>query len=263
MRTKKSLGQHFLKSEEVISDIVTVGNIRKEDTVLEIGPGEGILTRALLLTGAHVISVEKDDRLIPELQKTFLREIALRHLDLIHADILDLELPHLAKSQYKVVANIPYYITGKIIRMFLESDKQPTSMTLLVQKEVAERIVARDGKESLLSLSVKAYGEPKLMRVVGRGAFAPQPKVDSAVLKIENISKQRFDGVRKKLFFEIIHAGFAHKRKQLLPNLSILYKKDFLLKVFKKCGLNEKVRAEDLLLETWIKMTSIMQPTVT
>src|SRR3989344_4765121 len=160
MRTKKSLGQHFLKDTAVIDDIILAGNIEREDIILEIGPGEGVLTRALLLTGAHVISVEKDDRLIPELQKKFGKEIATKQLELIHADILDLELPHIAKTRYKVVANIPYYITGQILRRFLESDREPQSMTLLVQKEVAERIIARDGKESLLSLSVKIYGEP-------------------------------------------------------------------------------------------------------
>ncbi len=258
MIKKKSLGQHFLKDLGVINDTVRAGNIKKEDTVLEIGPGEGILTKALLLTGAHVICVEKDDRLIPELQKTFTKEIALKQLNLIHADILDLELPHIATSPYKVVANIPYYITGQIIRMFLESDRQPESMTILVQKEVAERIVGSGGKESLLSLSVKAYGEPRMLRVVPRGAFTPQPEVDSAVLCIENISKEKFFNISEKRFFEIIHAGFAHKRKQFLPNLSVLYKKELLLKAFKKLGLDNKCRAEDLTFETWIKITDVL-----
>src|SRR4051812_14332676 len=115
MQTKKSLGQYFLHSSQIISDIVSAGKVQKSDLVLEIGPGEGILTSALLKTDADVITIEKDDRLIPELQKKFAREISLKQLLLIHADILDLELPHLAKKPYKVVANIPYYITGQII----------------------------------------------------------------------------------------------------------------------------------------------------
>ena len=283
MKAKKSLGQHFLKSPGIISDIVKAGNVQKEDLVLEIGPGKGVLTKALLSIGAKVIAVEKDDELVLELQRKFSREISLKQLNLVHADILDLELPHLAMSRmpldtditttpYKIVANIPYYITGQILRMFLESDNQPTSMTLLMQKEVAERIVAKpslrssvarsvksgfrakDQKESLLSLSVKIFGEPKIVRVVGRGAFSPQPNVDSAVLNIENISRVRLDGVSEKIFFNIIHLGFAHKRKQLLPNLISLFKKEILVKAFEKCGVNLKARAEDLSLETWLKL---------
>ncbi len=258
MKTKKSLGQHFLNSPQIIADIVTAGKVSADDVVLEIGPGEGVLTEQLLSTGAHIICVEKDDRLIPELQKKFVREISLKKLDLIHADVLDFQLPHIAGKPYKIVANIPYYITGQIIRMFLESDTQPTSMTLLVQKEVAERIVARDGKESLLSLSVKAFGEPKIVRTVGKGAFSPPPKVDSAVLNIENISKERLGGIDEKFFFEILHAGFAHKRKQLLPNLSSLYKKEKLVKAFEKIDLGLKSRAEDVSLATWLHLCTII-----
>lgn len=167
MIKKKSLGQHFLNSPQIVSDIVTAGKVTQEDTVLEIGPGEGVLTEKLLATGAHVISIEKDDRLIPELHKRFNREISLKQFDLIHADVLDVGLTHISSNKYKVVANIPYYITGQIIRMFLESDRQPTAMTLLIQKEVADRIVARDKKESLLSLSVKVFGDPKYLASLG------------------------------------------------------------------------------------------------
>src|SRR3989344_6801 len=226
MRTKKSLGQHFLNSPKIIGDIVSAGKVTKGDLVLEIGPGEGTLTSALLKTGASVIAVEKDDRLIPILQEKFAKEILSRQLTLIHNDILEINMSKTVfdiKKSYKVVANIPYYITGQIIRLFLETDRQPESMTLLVQKEVAERVVARDKKESLLSLSVKVYGEPKIIRVVGRGAFSPQPNVDSAILYIGNVSRKNFSegsprgkgGVDEKLFFRIIHIGFAHKRKQL------------------------------------------------
>lgn len=254
MQTKKSLGQHFLNSPQIITDIVSASNISQENSVLEIGPGEGILTQALLQTGASVVTVEKDDRLIAPLQRRFAREIVLRKLNLIHSDILDLELPHIIHGPYKIVANIPYYITGQIIRMFLESDKQPESMTLLVQKEVAERIVARDEKESLLSLSVKIFGEPKISRTVGRGAFTPQPNVDSAVLVIENISKNKLEGVKEEDFFKMIHAGFAHKRKQLLPNLASVYDKNILIKAFKELGFDERVRAEDLKLLNWVSL---------
>lgn len=270
MKTKKSLGQHFLNSPKIIADIVSVGKVKRGDIVIEIGPGEGVLTSELLKTGAHIVTVEKDDRLIPVLREKFAKEISSNQLFLIHDDILNLGLSKgifdtnlltLSVSKYKVVANIPYYITGQLIRMFLDSDKQPESMTLLVQKEVAERIVAKNGKESLLSLSVKIFGEPKLVRTVGRGAFSPQPNVDSAVLSIENISRNNFSvsGVEESMFFKVIHACFAHKRKQLLPNLSTIYNKEVLAGVFKKIGLDQKCRAEDLPLETWIKLCSVLQ----
>ncbi len=254
MLLKKSLGQNFLTSPEIIRDIVVASEVTKDDLVLEIGPGEGILTEGLLGTGAKVITIEKDDRLIAPLQRKFIKEIALKQLELVHADILDVALPHIAVKPYKIAANIPYYITGQIIRMFLESDKQPLSMTLLVQKEVAERIVARDKKESLLSISVKIFGDAKLVRVVGRGAFTPHPNVDSAVLHISNISKARLEGVDEKFFFKVIHLGFAHKRKQLLPNLCLGFKKETLERVLKDLEIDPRVRAEDLTYENWIRI---------
>ena len=266
MKTKKSLGQHFLNSAKIIQEIVDVSDIKNTDTILEIGPGEGILTSALILTGANILSIEKDDRLIPLLEEKFSKEISSGKLKIIHKDILELEIDKII-GPYKVVANIPYYITGQIIRMFLDSNNQPESMTLLVQKEVAERIVAKEGKESLLSLSVKIFGTPKYIKTVGKNHFKPQPNVDSAILLISNISKNNFPkdspwgkwvGMSKKLFFEIIHAGFAHKRKQLLPNLSSLYNKEKLIEIFEKCNINQKVRAEDVHLETWIEICKIM-----
>lgn len=258
MKTKKSLGQHFLNSPKIISDIVLAGGVKNGDTVLEIGPGEGVLTEKLLETGANVVCVEKDDRLIPELNNRFSKEISEEKLEIVHADIIDLDIKNIVKTPYKLVANIPYYITGQIIRMFLENNTQPTSMTLLIQKEVADRIVARDGKESLLSLSVKIFGTPRIIRTVGRGAFNPPPNVDSAVLNIENISKENLSRLDADLFFKLIHAGFAHKRKQLLSNLGQFYKKDNLLQIFNKCGIDKKARAEDIKLDLWIKICKYM-----
>lgn len=254
MYKKKSLGQNFLNSPKIISDIVASGEVKKENVILEIGPGEGVLTSSLLQTGASIICVEKDQRLIPILQEKFSKEISSGQLNLIHADILELNISDLVKGDYKIIANIPYYITGQIIRMFLSSNNQPTSMTLLLQKEVADRIVARDEKESLLSLSVKIFGEPKIVRSVGKGAFSPPPKVDSAVLNIKNIGKSKLSGLDEEFFFKIIHAGFAHKRKQLMANLSLFYKKEDLIKIFEKIQIDPKIRAEDLKVEIWIKL---------
>ena len=264
MKTKKSLGQHFLHSPKIISDIVKTSGTKTDDIVLEIGPGEGILTFELLQTGAKVIAIEKDDRLIPILQEKFSKEIVSKQFVLIRADILNIPMSRMPFDikKYKVVANIPYYITGQIIRKFLESAYQPESMTLLVQKEVAERIVAKNGKESLLSLGVKVFGEPKLVRIVGRGAFSPKPNVDSAILYVREISKKRLDSVNEKFFFTILHTGFAHKRKQFLSNLTSLYNKETLLKTFKTCEINTKSRAEDLTLLTWIKLCKNLKTSI-
>lgn len=255
MKAKKSLGQNFLSSKSIITDIVKAGKVKRGDAVLEIGPGKGSLTKMLLETEASVVCVEKDDRLIPELTETFHKEIMSGQLKLIHGNALELDIEKTVPEEYKVVANIPYYITGQIIRMLLESEHQPKSMTLLVQKEVAERIVAKNGKESLLSLSVKVFGSPKYIRTVGRGAFSPSPNVDSAVITIENISKDRLSGISSTDFFKILHAGFAHKRKQLFSNLSILHGKEITTSAFTKCTLDLRTRAEDVGLEKWIGLS--------
>lgn len=258
MLKKKSLGQNFLNSPKIVSDIVSAGKVSEEDVVLEIGPGEGVMTELLVKVAKKVIVVEKDHRLIPFLQEKFKEELANNKLEIIEADILETDTEKILMGEYKVIANIPYYITGQIIRKFLETENKPISMTLLVQKEVAERIIARDKKESLLSLSVKAYGEPKLIRTVGRGAFTPAPNVDSAVINIENISSNNFLEIKQEDFFKVLHSGFAHKRKQLLPNLANDYDKDKVKEVFEKINLDLKSRAEDLPLEIWIKLTKFL-----
>ncbi len=258
MLKKKSLGQNFLNSPKIVSDIVSAGKVTNESIVLEVGPGEGVMTAELLKLAKKVIVIEKDHRLIPVLTETFKDEIEYEKIEIIEGDILEINIENLLKGEYKVIANIPYYITGQIIRKFLETENKPVSMTLLVQKEVALRIIARDKKESLLSLSVKAYGEPKLIRTVGRGAFTPAPNVDSAVINIENISNKNFIGIDPQDFFKVLHSGFAHKRKQILPNLSIDFQKEKVAEVFQKINLDLKSRAEDLPLETWINLTKFL-----
>src|SRR3989344_5453867 len=257
-RAKKLLGQHFLMHPAIARRIVHVAGLSALDTVLEVGPGKGILTRALLDAGARVIAVEVDEALVEGLQIRFAPEIARSQLELIHSDIRTVEyqkfLTTVTNFGYRVVANIPYYITGEIIRMFLEHEHQPSSMTLLVQKEVAERIVADPersrgtrGKESVLSLSVKAYGEPHYEFTVPRGAFVPAPRVDSAALSIRGISRNRFASCAdEQRFFALIHTGFAHKRKKLSENLADAG--------FGAEGLAEGVRAEDLSLEAGLAL---------
>lgn len=257
MRAKKSLGQNFLNSKAVVRDILLAANLNKEDTVLEIGPGKGVLTEELLKSSAKVIAVEKDDRMIPLLTERFSGELRQGNFILIHADIIELlEKDNLQiPAKYKLVANIPYYITGYLLRAFLERTAKPEQMVLMLQKEVADRIVARDKKESILSLSVKAYGTPKLIKKVSARYFTPAPKVDSAILSIERISSNNFkNSTEEKFFFEVLKSGFAHKRKQLLGNLKETYGEDT-AKILIKNNLPLKIRAEDLSLELWIKLS--------
>jgi len=248
MRAKKSLGQNFLMHARIAERIVLVAELPPEASVFEIGPGTGMLTRELLKCTKKVIALEADRALFEKLQTDFAEEVRDTRLELIYGDIRLFDITALPKG-YALVANIPYYLTGEIFRMFLSADNQPRRMTLLVQKEVADRIVAR-GKESILSLSVKAYGVPKREFIVPRGAFSPAPNVDSAVLTIRDISRKNFAShEQEERFFALIHAGFAHKRKFVRSNLA-------------GAGLPsgtipEKARAEDLSLADWLALNTL------
>lgn len=254
---KKSLGQNFLKSEAALREIIEAGQITAGETVLEIGPGRGALTEYLLRAGANVIAVEKDRELITVLNETFKEAVENGTLRIIEADILEWDRAELP-TQYKVIANIPYYITGAIIRMFFEATAQPQKMVLLVQKEVADRIVARDNKESILSISVKAYCTPRLVKVVKAGSFVPAPAVDSAIIEFSNISKKLFIeyGVDETAFFMVVKEGFAHKRKVLRSNLTDLATRfdKKLPEILLKANIAGNARAEDLQLVDWFKI---------
>ena len=263
MRAKKSLGQHFLKSERAISKIVEAGDLVPDDAVLEIGPGEGVLTEKLLAVGCKVIAVEKDDALFEFLKEKFYKEIKAGKLELVHDDILNFKLKI---EHYKLIANIPYNITGAILKKFLGAKNQPKTMALLVQKEVAKRIIRRPlggsaskwGKESILSISVKAYGTPRYVETVKAGSFVPMTKIDSAIIAIENISKQFFQGFREDDFFKTLKTGFKSKRKKLSSNLSTIFGKNKIREVFQKLNLDDNLRAEDVGIETWGKLVSAL-----
>jgi 16S rRNA (adenine1518-N6/adenine1519-N6)-dimethyltransferase len=252
---KRSLGQNFLTSDIVPGWMVEASDISSNDTVLEIGPGTGMLTKAILAKAGKVIAVEADQRAIDELNLTFAREIKTGRLIIHHGDAREItpDALGLKDHSFKVVANIPYYLSGFLLRNFLETKIQPSTLTFLIQKELAFRIV-RDKKESLLSLSVKAFGNPKYSKTVGRGHFNPIPKVDSAILTIHSINRDRFTDLDTNLFFEILHLGLGKKRKQLLANLTEKYPREFLETTFSKIGLEPKVRGEDLKLETWFML---------
>jgi len=255
-KSKKSLGQNFLKSKEALLGMCTSSNLNSEDVVVEIGPGKGALTEKLLERVALVIAVEKDRDLMDILTEKFAEEIKNKKLILLNEDILyfDPKKHSLKEGGYKIVANIPYNITGLIIRRFLSEVIKPSVMTLLVQKEVAERIVARDGKESILSLSVRAYGVPKYIMKVHKRFFSPEPKVDSAIISISNISNNILKNKKEEeSFFTLIKAAFAHKRKVLRKNLEEVEKDSKKIDIiFEKLEISSKARAEDLKFDKWL-----------
>lgn len=254
-KTRKSLGQHFLRTRRVARDMADAGTVVRDDFILEIGPGKGMLTEELLGRHASVLAIEKDGALVEHLKRRFEKEITDGQLSLIEADVrsVDLDSLPLAARRYKIVANIPYYITGELIRLFVTAQKQPTSITLLLQKEVAERI-ARDKKGSVLSMSVRVYGSPRYVKTISRKHFKPVPKVNSAVLVISDISRKRFTGLKESHFFEVLKAGFAKKRKKLLTNLGDVYGARQVRQSFSALLLKENVRAEELTIDQWVAL---------
>ncbi len=258
-KAKKSLGQNFLKSKGALLAMCKAGELTGNDIVLEIGPGKGALTEYLLKEAKKVIAVEKDYDLAIFLSEKFKKEVVDGKLVLVQGDILekDPSIYGLKDGKYKLIANIPYNITGAIFKKFLSGPVKPSIMTLLVQKEVAERVVARDKKESILSISVKVYGIPKYITKVSKKYFSPSPKVDSAIIQITSISNKLFKNKElESWFFQILKAGFAHKRKVLKSNLNIIAKTEDINQVFEKLQINGKSRAENIEIGTWVKLAS-------
>ncbi len=267
IKAKKSLGQHFLRSKTALTQIVTAAHLGAGDTVLEIGPGEGALTEGLLATGARVVAVETDERCFEILRTKFAKESHEGRFRLIAGDIRETSvqeelffLQALGVAPYKIVANIPYYITGMLFRLFLEHLRQPTQIVFLIQKEVADGIVARDGKEGILSLSVKAYGTPRIVAKVKREAFSPPPKVDSAIVSVEGISRTLLQGLSDEDYFRVVKAGLHAKRKMLLGNLSseLGIPRDLLEECFIKSDIASTLRGEDVPVEKWIALATLL-----
>lgn len=264
MHKKKSLGQHFLHNPHYLGLVADAAAIQKGDAVVEIGPGEGVLTKVLLERGAIVVAVEKDTRLIPILQEKFAQEVQNKKLEIVEGDALRFDISsHLKKCKkktsqeytFKVVGNIPYYITGALLRKYLTDQMQSETLVFLIQKEVAERI-ARSQKESLLSLSVKAYGTPVYIKTVPRGAFNPPPAVDSAILLVSDISRKNFKNKKHEdRFFELLHAGFAQKRKLLRRNVEQLFVTS-VEDALSSAGIAPNARAEDVSLAQWVSLAA-------
>jgi 16S rRNA (adenine1518-N6/adenine1519-N6)-dimethyltransferase len=258
MHPKKSLGQNFLMHRRIAERIAHTAELSKDTLILEIGPGTGMLTRALLEEGRRVLAIEADAELLTTLEETFAAELGTGQLVLLHQDIRLFDTATISEP-YTLVANIPYYITGEILRQFLTASKKPLSMTVLVQKEVAVRI-ARSKKESLLSLSVKAFGTPSYAFTVPRGAFYPAPNVDSAVLHIRDIQQDAFSSSEiEKRFFEVLKAGFAHKRKLLAGNLGVLATTQEIQSAFVSADIPSKARAEDVSLSKWRTLAEVLR----
>lgn len=245
IKTNKLLGQHFLTSEEVARKIVDAAEITKDDTILEVGPGEGFLTRFLIEKAKNVIAIEKDERLVEHLHKTFKN---IENLEIVHGDILK-PITYNLKPAYKLIANIPYYLTSRLFRLFLEDvPRKPERIVVMIQKEVAERIVARPPEMSLLALSIQAYGTPQLLFRVPKTVFSPQPDVDSAVISITNISNAFFEqhNIEPKKFFAPIKKAFSQKRKMLRNSLGL-----------PSDHPSAKKRPQDLDLGEWVTLTSL------
>jgi 16S rRNA (adenine1518-N6/adenine1519-N6)-dimethyltransferase len=257
IKAKKSLGQNFLKDDAVLHRIVENANLSVDDVVIEIGPGHGVLTELLAQKCKKVIAIELDNRLIETLQNKFR---STNNVEIIHGDILKINLPNLVKN-YKVVANLPYYITSPVIRLFLETQYPPQEMILMVQKEVAERICAQAGKMSILAISVQYYAKPEYLFTVPKESFEPMPKVESAVIRIMNHESRIMNNKEEtKKIFRIVRAGFSAKRKTLVNNLSnglSIDKKEIEEKLI-VLGFSKNTRAQELGVENWNKLVKML-----
>ena len=247
----RNLGQNFLIDNNIIKKILDVSNPLKNDSILEIGSGVGNLTLELSKKAKQVIAVEKDEKMC-----IILKNLNLKNVKIINKDILKVDFDKEIPKKYKVIANIPYYLTSKLIRKLLESKNKPSDIILMIQKEVAERICKVKEKSNLLSLSVWFYAKPEIQFFVSKNSFYPKPKIDSAIIKITPY-KKKYSKKFNEDFFKIIKAGFSHPRKQLINNFSEKFKKE--KEPIKKWLVNNNIfpyqRAEEIDLKKWIKLT--------
>lgn len=261
---KKGLSQNFLIDSIALQKIVEASNLDEDDLVVEIGPGVGTLTNELALRAGQVMAVEMDEKLarLLALQFKINDKNSEEKVRIINKDILKVNLEELIGAKpFKVVANIPYHITSKILELFLSRQNKPELIVLLVQKEVAERICAKPGQMSVLAISVQLYGKPEIVDVVSKESFFPSPKVDSAILKIV-ISSQlsAVSREQERAFFRLVHVGFSAKRKTLVNNLMVGYQleREKIVDMLKSLGLKDTVRAQELSIEDWKRLVLII-----
>ena len=266
IRPSKGLGQHFLVSEEVLDEVVAASELGAEDVVLEVGPGLGLMTQRLAAACRAVVAVELDRRMVAILAER------LAHLDNVHLveeDILAIDpaatvagrlgLEAGAPPPYKVVANLPYYITSAALRHLLDRPWRPTLLTVMVQREVAQRLVAGPGQMSLLAVSVQAYGRPEMVAQVPAGAFYPAPKVDSAVVRVRVYEEPLVPEALRQGFFRLVRAGFAQKRKMLANSLGagLALGREPVEAALARAGIDPRRRAQTLSVADWLRLAEV------
>ncbi|MAG28926.1 ribosomal RNA small subunit methyltransferase A [bacterium] len=255
-------GQNFLIDEKILNSIIKLSNIKKQDNILEIGPGFGVLTNELLSNGAKVLAIESDKKFSNHLAKQYSKK---KNFKLEQKDILKIsnqEISNYLGKDYRVISNIPYQITGKIIKKFISSDlPKPESALLLVQKEVADRINAGPGKMSLLGISVQLYAKPKIVLDVPKESFWPAPKVDSCLLEISRISSKPNYDINEDKFWQLARIGFSSPRKQLRNNIanSLNMDQEAVKSALKKSGLKHTARSQELSIEQWISFLAALE----
>ena len=254
---KKSLGQHWLRDRDVLAHIADKAELVPTDTVLEIGPGLGTLTSELLRRSKTVVAVEFDEELAAKLPAQF----PGKDLTVIQSDILSFDLSDLPDG-YKVVANVPYYITSKIIQLLMTATNKPSIAVLLVQKEVAQRLAAKPGDMSILAVSAQLFADVTLGDIVPAALFTPPPKVDSQVVILKTRVKPFLHDVSEKDFFRVVKAGFSSKRKKIRSSLAggLGLSKDETLSLLTRAGINPDARAEALNLDEWARLARLVKP---
>lgn len=255
IKPKKSLGQNFLIEPAGLNKVIEAADLTSTDEVLEIGAGLGSLTYLLAQSAKQVTAVEIDRAMLAPLREALAE---FTNISIIEGDILELKPDELMQAQdYVVVANIPYYISSAIIRHLMEAQHRPKRVVLTVQKEVAERVLAKDGKMSLLSLSVQVFGQVSMAGVIPAGSFLPAPEVDSAVLKVELYPEPLIPFEQQQAFFRLAHAGFGQKRKTLRNSLSagLALSGSEVEKILTNTGIDPRRRAETLTIVEWKRLT--------
>lgn len=255
LRPKDYMGQNFLVSEEVLQEIVDVAEIKKDETIVEIGPGLGVLTGELVKVAGKVIAIEKDKKFVPLLRKAYREN---KNLEIIESDVLKFNFEKIT-GEYKIVANIPYYLTSHLIQMLLALKHKPNKIVLMVQKEVGERLVAEAGELSLLGISVQMFADVFIAVAVPKENFWPKPKVDSCVVVIE--PKEKYSEISNlDLFFRMLKIAFAGKRKQIHNTLANGFKwsREEIDEILLKAKINAQMRPQELEISQWVSLYEVI-----